>query len=685
MGTNIRLRRGAKVDLPLSAPSGTPLWCEDTEELYIGTGDGISKIGVENLLHSVDTTNALNPVGVSSSDTNNFKRNTSISMTGGVLNAKTFVGELNGNSATTTKLKTARTISLSGDIVGSGSFDGASNLNIQTSLNGDFYPLFSTMTFDRTLNSDESVGWLEQGSLVTNIYPDAVSKITSEYDNGVANTQLIEEHWIQPILTANGTLGGNTFAVAASTELRAGYEAFQAFRANDDDSYWHSASQTDKLWYLIFYNPTALKVSKIDLRIYSTSYIPSGGKLQGSNNGTSWIDVCSFTNTTTINQCDQFSIEATSNTTFYKYYRILFTGCNHPNYVNITEVNIWATYLVNSIPYRKATNGHKIALVAHKSIVDDLYDRTGVADFYILDKSNKQFYLPKDIGAPTTRHLIKSYRSGTEWMDLFNDGWVKQGGIHVQYTNSSAKTNYNYIKLHRLMREIEYSVKLDSADSAYHGANVAVWARSTAGFYTYTSDAYRKMMWEVTGRTAQPKLSEYDQDILNNLLAKKKYYKVGTVINNKASIDVASILNDVSALQTQIETKAEKSSIPIGLFTKFYESSQYSYVANSWIAINHNLNLTAEQIQRAIVIPYVICTSSIAGYALGQIIPMPQILGYNEYPIPQPFFLTTNKLEQRTGDSYAFWINRHNRNYGYHYLSTTDIVNCFKYFFRIWY
>ena len=144
-------------------------------------------------------------------------------------------------------------------------------------------------------------------------------------------------------------------------------------------------------------------------------------------------------------------------------------------------------------------------------------------------------------------------------------------------------------------------------------------------------------------------------------------------------------LNDVSALQTQIETKAEKSSIPIGLFTKFYESSQYSYVANSWIAINHNLNLTAEQIQRAIVIPYLICTSSIAGYALGQIIPMPQILGYNSHPIPQPFFLTTNKLEQRTGDDYAFWLNRHNRNYGYHYLTTGDIVNCFKYFFRIWY
>ena len=685
MGTNIRLRRGAKVDLPSCAPSGTPLWCEDTQELFIGTGDGIAKIGVENLLNSIDTTNPLNPIGVSSSDTNSFKRNTSISMNGGILTAKTFVGDLEGNSNTTTKLKTARTINLSGDIVGSGTFDGSSNLNISTKLNGDFYPLFSTMTFDRTLNADESVGWLEQGSLVTNVYPEAVTKITNEYDNGIAKTQLIEEHWVQPILSANGTLGGSTFAVVASSELKAGYEAFQAFRANDDATYWHSAAQTDKKWFLTFYNPTALKVSKLDLRIHATDDIPSGGILQGSNNGTSWVDICNFTNTTALNQCDQFSIDASNNSTFYKYYKILFTGSNSASYVNITEVNIWATYLVNSIPYRLATNGHKIALIAHKSVIDDLYNRTGVADFYILDKTNKQFYLPKDIGAPTTRHLIKSMRSGTEWMDLYNDGWVKQGGIYVQYTNSSAKTNYNYIKLHRLMREIEYSIKLNATDCAYNGTNVSTWSRSTTGFYTYTADAYKKMMWEVVGRTAQPTLSEYDSDILNRLLSKKKYYKVGTVITNKANIDIASILADVSKLQTQIEAKAEKSSIPVGLFTKFYESPKYSFVSSSWVTIDHNLGLTNTQIQRAVVIPYLICTSSIAGYALNQIIPMPQIIGYNEYPVPQPYFLTSNKFEQRTGDSYAFWLNRQDRSYGHHFLTTTDIVNCFKYFFRIWY
>ena len=44
MPTNIRIRRGKKANLPSSAPSGMPLWCEDTKELYIGTGSGIQII-----------------------------------------------------------------------------------------------------------------------------------------------------------------------------------------------------------------------------------------------------------------------------------------------------------------------------------------------------------------------------------------------------------------------------------------------------------------------------------------------------------------------------------------------------------------------------------------------------------------------------------------------------------------
>ena len=41
--TSIKFKRGNKADLPQSAPSGTPLWCEDSHELYMGTGNGVTK------------------------------------------------------------------------------------------------------------------------------------------------------------------------------------------------------------------------------------------------------------------------------------------------------------------------------------------------------------------------------------------------------------------------------------------------------------------------------------------------------------------------------------------------------------------------------------------------------------------------------------------------------------------
>jgi len=46
--TNIRFRRGNKADLPDLAPSGLPLWCEDTKELYIGTDSGVSPVVTNN-------------------------------------------------------------------------------------------------------------------------------------------------------------------------------------------------------------------------------------------------------------------------------------------------------------------------------------------------------------------------------------------------------------------------------------------------------------------------------------------------------------------------------------------------------------------------------------------------------------------------------------------------------------
>jgi hypothetical protein len=45
MANKIQFKRGLKTNLPSSADAGMPLWCTDTKELYIGTGNGISKVG----------------------------------------------------------------------------------------------------------------------------------------------------------------------------------------------------------------------------------------------------------------------------------------------------------------------------------------------------------------------------------------------------------------------------------------------------------------------------------------------------------------------------------------------------------------------------------------------------------------------------------------------------------------
>ncbi len=53
MSKNIRFKRGNKSRLPSSAPSGTPLWCEDTEELYIGTGNSRTKVGGDSVTEAL--------------------------------------------------------------------------------------------------------------------------------------------------------------------------------------------------------------------------------------------------------------------------------------------------------------------------------------------------------------------------------------------------------------------------------------------------------------------------------------------------------------------------------------------------------------------------------------------------------------------------------------------------------
>lgn len=139
--------------------------------------------------------------------------------------------------------------------------------------------------------------------------------------------------WTQPVLSANGTMGGTTFAVAANvqTNVSGVRYAWYAFD-NNASSYWRGNSTG----WISFYNPVPLKVASIQW-VYFYSY-PKGGTVEGSNDNSQWVKLCDWTNSAAAN----FTITVNS-TTEYKYHRVNITGVNK-DVIHCVKLNITASY-----------------------------------------------------------------------------------------------------------------------------------------------------------------------------------------------------------------------------------------------------------------------------------------------------------------------------------------------------
>lgn len=78
-----------------------------------------------------------------------------------------------------------------------------------------------------------------------------------------------------------------------------------------------------------------------------------------------------------------------------------------------------------TITYYLAEDGHKICLPDQEENLMSLYESTGAEDYYLLDTTNKQFKLPRK----QKRRLIRAFKDGNTWYNLYSDGWVEQGGL----------------------------------------------------------------------------------------------------------------------------------------------------------------------------------------------------------------------------------------------------------------
>ena len=117
--------------------------------------------------------------------------------------------------------------------------------------------------------------------------------------------------WVQPVLTANGTMGGDSFAVTT-------------YYAWDGNASTYAQFFTNGLNETFFYNPNPLKISTMKFSYYSTAWVTSG-EIYGSN------DNISYTLLTEFGHSGNTGTVEVNNLTPYKYFKIKILGANGNN------------------------------------------------------------------------------------------------------------------------------------------------------------------------------------------------------------------------------------------------------------------------------------------------------------------------------------------------------------------
>ena len=232
-----------------------------------------------------------------------------------------------------------------------------------------------------------------------------------------------ETAWTQPTLTSNGTLGGNRFAVSASNNYDAStYPIYKSFD-NDDSTIWYCSSAPVDV---IMYNPQPLKITKIQCknRVDAANYTFTAGTVYGSNDGSSWTQLTTFTNNVTT-AGGTYDISLSSNTNFYIYYKVTFSTASTTGVgANFT---ITATYL--DIPSMFTTEANWQTSVTNY----------GVCGKFVYDSVNNTVRLPKITG------FTEGTIDPTVLGDLVEAGLPNiESGFALQYPNDGYKHNITY-------------------------------------------------------------------------------------------------------------------------------------------------------------------------------------------------------------------------------------------------
>ena len=125
----------------------------------------------------------------------------------------------------------------------------------------------------------------------------------------------IERNFVRPNLTADGIMGGGSFAV------RGANNGSNAYLAYDGNSSTYLALWTDMVNETYFYNPNPLKINSLGFTYYPTTWIKSG-EIYGSNDDNNYVLLTTFSHSS-----NSGTVEV-NNDTPYKYFKLKVISAN---------------------------------------------------------------------------------------------------------------------------------------------------------------------------------------------------------------------------------------------------------------------------------------------------------------------------------------------------------------------
>lgn len=175
------------------------------------------------------------------------------------------------------------------------------------------------------------------------------------------------------------------------------------------------------------------------------------------------------------------------------------TAYNHlvDDYDGATEKS--ATIGSYTITYYEAVDGHCIILPNMETTLNNIYDESGIAWFYLIDMTNQRFKLPRD----KDRKIIEQYINGQERYTVYSDGWCEQGGVVTLIANS-----WKTVDLYKTYLNTNYACLYSGYDHNYKddwGTLQAIQAVDESSIRIYTGyDKVENCWWQTKGYITVP-------------------------------------------------------------------------------------------------------------------------------------------------------------------------------------